>query len=225
MPGLFELKAVSFPGAPEGISLLIKPGTIHQIRAVGEKEANLLLQIIVGEVIPESGAVLFEEVPIHEMNHEQLLRYRRSIALVHSKGGLISNLKLWENITLPLLYHHGAVPEETTEQALQLLETLGYKGNIWALPGHLSPAERVMTAFIRAAIATPSLIVYAGNLDELASLQRTALGQEICKLHGQDNAPAALFITTGNEQQLAHLQPDSIQDLCRNSPTSRGQHD
>lgn len=213
MPGLLQLKDLALAGMTSSLNLVVNPGSMHQIRMHSDQEADLLVQTIFGERAPESGAILFEDQELTELPPDELPRFRRSLALVSAKGGLISNLKLWENITLPLLYHHAAIPAAVEEQAMALLEKLGYTGNIWALPGHLTPMERVMAAFVRAAVSGASLILYAGNLDETAKPQRTALLHQIQELHLRPAAPAALFLTTGNEQHLEKLPLSSLQDL------------
>lgn len=217
MPVLFELRDLTISGVVSHLNLSLQQGQVALCKTSGEQETKQLLQVLFGETRPETGAVLLDELPLHGLDREQLLRVRRTIGTVTAQAGLISNLKVWENITLPLLYHHGTVTDAAAEQALLLLEKLGYKGNIWALPGHLNFTERIMTAFIRAAISSPRLMVYAECLDDLPNLQRDLLLQQIMTLHNQTDAPAALFITTGN-LQLPLLVPDITCDLRYNPP-------
>ncbi len=225
MPGLLQLKDLALAGMTSGLNLRVDPGSMHQIRMHSDQEADLLVQTLFAEQLPESGVILFEDQEVSSLSPDELARFRRSLALVSAKGGLISNLKLWENITLPLLYHHATIPAAVEEQAMALLEKLGYTGNIWALPGHLTPMERVMAAFVRATVSGASLILYAGNLDETAKPQRAALLHQIQELHMRPGAPAALFLTTGNEQHLEKLPLSSLQDLRHPQPATRGQHD
>lgn len=217
MPELLELRDLTIPGVVSHLSLSLQQGQVALCKTSGEQETKQLLQVVIGEARPENGAVLLDELPLHELDREQLLRVRRTISTVTAQAGLISNLKVWENITLPLLYHHGAVPDTAAEQALQLLEKLGYKGNIWALPGHLSYTERIMTAFVRAVVSAPRLMVYAECLDDLPNLQRDLLLQQAMALQNQADAPAALFIITG-DIQLPLLTPDITCDLRYNPP-------
>ncbi len=203
------------------LSLEIARGEIIQVSVGDERRACLLLQMIMGELSPASGTVcLFDQEPA-QSGHDALFKLRSGLAVVSPQVGLIANLKLWENIMLPLLYHQGEVQTTAADLATQLLDRLGYHGNIWALPGHLSAAERSITSFIRAAVITPSLIIYAGCLTELTVVQRTILLQEIATLHSQPAAPAALFISTGDEQPEG-LQFHRQYDLrCRQATTTR----
>lgn len=213
----FELKDLTISGVVNHLNLRLKQGEIALLKTSGEQETKQLLKVIIGESLPESGSVLLDDQALGLLDREHLLRIRKTLATVTAQAGLISNLKVWENITLPLLYHHGAVPEEAAEKALQLLEKLGYKGNIWALPGHLSYSERIMTAFVRAAVSSPRLIVYAECFDDLQNQQRKQLLHHAIELQNQPDAPAALFLITG-DIQLPLLEPDVICNLRHNPP-------
>ena len=217
MSVFLELRDLTISGVVSHLNLSLAQGKIALCRTSGEQETKQLLKVVIGESIPESGSVWIDDQPLYELDHDHLLRIRKTIATVTAQAGLISNLKVWENITLPLLYHHGSVPDEAAEKAIQLLEELGYKGNIWALPGHLSYAERITTAFVRAVISSPRLMVYAECLDDLPGQQREKLLQQTIALQNQTDAPAALFITTG-DILLPLLKPDITCDLRCNPP-------
>ncbi len=217
MPLLLELRDLTVSGVVSHLNLSLEQGQIALFKTAGEQETKQLLKAVIGESIPESGSVLIDEQPLYDLDRDQLFRIRRTVATVTAQAGLISNLKVWENITLPLLYHHGRVSDEASELALQLLEKLGYKGNIWALPGHLSYAERIMTAFVRAVVSSPRLMVYAECVDDLPSQQRELLISQALALQDKPDAPAALFITTG-DPKLSLLEPDIICDLRHNPP-------
>ncbi len=217
MPPLLELKDLTVYGVVEHLNLELESGRFAQICTAGEHDRDLMVKILTGELYPQSGALIFAELNLQELNREQLLRLRREIAVIEARPALISNLKVWENITLPLIYHGGSVSSETTIMATGMLEKLGYKGNIWALPGHLKPAEKIMAAFVRAVVSSPRLIIYA-CLDDLAFNYREAMLNQIFELHNKSDAPAAIFITT-TELQHGLLKPDIICNLKTHPPT------
>ena len=217
MSSLLELRDLTIPGIVNNLNLSLSQGQVALCRTNGEQETKQFLRTVIGESAPASGSVTIDDQSLYQLDRDQLFKIRRTIGTVTAQAGLISNLKVWENITLPLLYHHGAIPEEAAEKALQLLEKLGYKGNIWALPGHLSYIERIMAAFVRAAVSSPRLIVYAECFDDLPNQQRTQLLQQTIELQNQPDAPAALFIITG-DIQLPLLEPDITCDLRYHPP-------
>ncbi len=217
MPPLLELKDLTLNGLVEHLNLELESGMFAQICAAGEHDRDLMVKLITGELHPQSGSLIFGEQSLQELNREQLLKLRCEIAVIEARPVLISNLKVWENITLPLIYHGGSVSAETATMATGMLEKLGYRGNIWALPGHLKPAEKIMTAFVRAVVSSPRLIIYA-CLDELAPNYREAMLNQIFELHNKSDAPVALLITA-TELQQGLLKPDIICNLKNNPPT------
>jgi ribose transport system ATP-binding protein len=99
---IIELKAISkgFPGvqALDGVSLTVNPGEIHAI--VGENGAgkSTLINILAGELEPDSGEILFQGQPVripHPYVSQQL-----GISVVYQELALCPNLTIAENISL-----------------------------------------------------------------------------------------------------------------------------
>ena len=94
-------------------------------------------------------------------------------ALVPASGRLIANLKVWENIVLPLAYR-GAVPtHELESRAEGLFAELGYppeqvRDLAARLPDQLGALERRLAAFVRAMLAEPEVLVLDSVADGLA---------------------------------------------------------
>lgn len=213
MPGQIELhELVVAEEMPAPLTLSLKPGTVAQVKVPEERLACRLVQVIMGECPPADGTVTIAGQDLRLAERHQLMQLRSRLALVSPQAGLIANLKLWENITLPLLYHQGSVSQEAEHRALALLGSLGYTGSVWSLPGHLSAYERTVTCFVRAAVISPLAVIYAGCLAELSAAQRGCLLDSVAALHGEIDAPAALFISVGDEP-LAPLQADHCCDL------------
>lgn len=220
MTALFACNQLKLTPGGSALSLEIAQGEIILISVDDEHHACLLLQTIIGECSPAAGELQLYGHSLAACSREELLRLRSTLAVVSPQVGLIANLKLWENIMLPLLYHQGEV-QAAADQATQLLDRLDYRGNIWALPGHLTPSERIITSFIRAAVASPELVIYAGFLPELTVVQRTVLLQEIITLHSRPAAPAALFISVGDEQPEGLQLHRQYELCCRQSTEAR----
>jgi len=203
------------------LSLDLAPGMQARCIVADDQQLTQLLKICTGMELPENGKILLDGNDITQLSRQQLLALRQQIGIVSASGGLIANLKLWENITLPICYRQGSVSEQTEQQALALLDSFGYRGNLLALPGHLSVFERRMAAFIRAAIAAPRLMLYAGCFDNLTGDQRRLLFDQAQLLHRSTPGLAALYLTTSSKA-LNELQPDTSYDLKSNTqPVAR----
>jgi ribose transport system ATP-binding protein len=99
---LIELKEISkaFPGvqALDGVSLTVYPGEIHAI--IGENGAgkSTLMNILAGELQPDSGEIIFQDRPVripHPYVSQQM-----GISVVYQELALCPNLSVAENISL-----------------------------------------------------------------------------------------------------------------------------
>jgi phospholipid/cholesterol/gamma-HCH transport system ATP-binding protein len=215
MPSILELKKLTVSRIVEDFNLQLEQGMTALFKLSGEQEVRTILQVLTGKLLPDSGSVLLDQTDLAGLDRNKLFKTRHSIGIITAQANLISNLKVWENITLPLLYHYGTIPSETADRAMQLLSELGLKNSLWSLPGHLSRAERIMVTFIRSVIVSPRLLIYAACLDDLPGQQREVFLQRVVQLQQQSNAPAALFMTVA-DLKLPAMQPDFLCDLRQN---------
>ena len=100
-----------------------------------------------------------------------------SIGWVPENGGLISNLKTWENVTLPLWYHGKRRVAETEEKTARWLAALGVEEQAMAAfmaspPGRLSTLERKRAGLLRGLLLAPRALVQR----EIAQLKMDLLG-------------------------------------------------
>lgn len=93
-------------------------------------------------------------------------------AIVPASGGLIANLKVWENLALPAAYHgspHYAELERRAADILAEFDVAGVKFEALCsmLPDHLDRFERRLCAFVRALLTEPRLLLYDSVFDGL----------------------------------------------------------
>jgi len=127
----------------------------------------------------------------------------KQVAVLAPDGGLISNLKGWENVVLPLLYHrhdwHPAEVEQTLQNWLRLLEVPepAWVPLFAAVPGRLSRDERALLAWLRAALMQPDLVLlWRGLLDQMSE----ALQPRVLSWWRQSCAACVLLLDTGAKQ-------------------------
>lgn len=94
-------------------------------------------------------------------------------AIVPVDGGLIGNLKVWENLVLPSAYHRNAKSSELEPHATRLFAEFGITGAAFealctTLPDHLGRFERRLCAFVRALLTEPRIIVYDSLFEGLS---------------------------------------------------------
>lgn len=113
------------------------------------------------------------------------------VVIVPHNGGLISNLRVWENIVLPVQYHGIDVAGRLEENVARLLMQCGLEdetavsGLLLRLPDQLSLYEKRLVGFVRAMLMAPELIIYDSILEGLSrkELARAVRFDKIFRLY------------------------------------------
>ena len=183
------------PLAP--VDLVLAAGETAKIIVESRAVADELFGIVTGELLPAGGRFeLFGQDPAALPEPARLALLARA-GFVPEDGGLISNLKAWENLILPATYHRGDAPAALESRVSALVKRLGIPAAALAsllgkLPDRLTLAERRQVALLRAALMKPSLLV----CDYLhAGLDRAA-GEALLKAAATvaEPAPAILYL-------------------------------
>ncbi len=88
------------------------------------------------------------------------------VVIVPHNGGLISNLRVWENIVLPVQYHGIEFAGNLEDNVTTLLGRCGVEGEdaisglLLKLPDQLSLYEKRLVGFVRAMLMSPELVIY-----------------------------------------------------------------
>lgn len=153
---LLQLSNVACEGIAN-LSFALDKGEIAVVRAASKEDKSTLLELMLGEKIPEEGSIflrgklLVDAVP-------------GCIGWVPANGGLISNLKTWENITLPLWYHGKYMPRQAEETVQRWLGALKLDEGEWSdfmacQPALLETRERKLAGLLRGVVQSPVLLV------------------------------------------------------------------
>jgi ABC-type transporter Mla maintaining outer membrane lipid asymmetry ATPase subunit MlaF len=112
------------------------------------------------------------------------------VVIVPHNGGLISNLRVWENIVLPVQYHGIELAGKLEDNVAQLLEQCGLDEDavselLLKLPDQLSLYEKRLAGFVRAMLMGPELIIYDSLNEGLSrkELARVVKFDKVFRLH------------------------------------------
>ena len=104
-----------------------------------------------------------------------------------ANGGLQSSLNAWENISLPLAYH---APQKLAGALGEVHALLGETGGVdehflAKLPEDMTPYERRLTAYLRALLERPKLLVVEDIADGLGPTKRRRVARfgEVYQAH------------------------------------------
>ena len=144
-------------------TLAVKPGEFMLLVGPGRSGKGLLLKLCVGLVMPEQGTVRVLDQDLAALDDEGLAELRRRIGVVLQQPGLRSNMTLYTNVCLPLVYHQGIDEEELRPRVMPILEALGLTALEKRFPAQLTAGEARCAALARALVMDQELLL----LDEV----------------------------------------------------------
>ncbi len=200
MAALLQFSAVNC-GKISQLSFALEAGAVRVLRLPGREEKALAIDLAAGEQRPEAGSVLLDGAALDAA-------VPGSIGWVPESGGLISNLKTWENVTLPLWYHHGRRVAETEQKLHALLAALGVTAEamaeFMASPvARLSTLERKRVGLLRGLLLAPRLLVVDGALfNGLAQEVKGRWAAAVAALASGEAAGSVLVVATDSDAPL-----------------------
>jgi ABC-type polar amino acid transport system ATPase subunit len=194
MTALYRFLDVRYEGAERAYTFTLHSGESRLLQLADKTEKAAIIDWAIGESICAQGRIEImqgerrfiqagapgkreerrnrnEPIPLiwRSLQESRLGR----VGWVAANGGLISNLKIWENVTLPLWYHTKRDVAET-EQSVEFwliklgLESSAFADFMAALPYSVEPWQRKLAGLLRALVQMPRvLIVDAGVFEDV----------------------------------------------------------
>lgn len=181
------------------ISFTIFGGEMVILLTPKDEVSASIARHLIGLEKPESGKVFLFDADTTTISDAELQKLRRRIGVAFGSGGLVSNLKAWENLTLPLYYHQLFNKDQIEELGLAVLARLGYTGGLTALPGHLTVSQKKQIGVARAMLMGPEVILYESPLLGLNQEEKKKFFRIAKEFHCEKPERTSLFITSNPE--------------------------
>lgn len=214
MSAFVELEEVTFAGETgrlifdrAGFNLF--PGEKVLVAGPVASGKSVLVKLIAGLLKPAGGVVRLFGKDISRLDSSALNKLRSRVGFVFQPAVLVSNLKVIENVALPLLYHSDFTYEASLERAKKLLDMAGFHGDLWGLPDPLPLHERKTIAVARALSLEPDLLVCESLGAGLTEAGKEHLASVIVRFQGAD-AERALLFTSATEADSALFSPGRV---------------
>jgi len=201
-------------GPFEDASFEISEGTSCKIVVSSDTSKRAFLNILLGLARPEKGKVFLFGQDIWAIKESALYRLFKRIGVVYEEEGLISNLKVWSNIALPVWYHQGKGPKDIENKVQEIFIKLGFDSSI--LPGYMARATGGLTqdetriiTLVRAMLMDSELMIYDSLITELdpETARRVLLLTQ--EFHTQRQGRTSIYIAD-KEQALQGIQADIV---------------
>jgi putative ABC transport system ATP-binding protein len=168
--------------ALDDISFTVRKGDFLAVLGHSGSGKSTLLNTIGGLVHPDSGEVFYENKNLYRLNNKELNSYRRQrIGFIFQQFHLMPYLTVLDNIRLAC---HDKSGQDRIDDFLAECSLKEQKNKY---PSELSVGEKQRTAFIRAIISSPEILLAdepTGNLDPENSLVLLNLIREFNKNGG-----------------------------------------
>lgn len=186
---------------------------------------STLLHTIGGLIRPDSGKVLFRGKDVYAMNNQEANQFRRnSVGFVFQQFHLLPYLTVYENIQM--------ADGKTADKKLiaDYLEKCSLSPLQNKYPSELSVGEKQRTAFIRAIISKPEILLAdepTGNLDPENSKNLMSLVDEFHKIggtvllvsHQSETAKYAnrtIALRSGKQEEIHQINDNSSPQTSKN---------
>jgi putative ABC transport system ATP-binding protein len=168
--------------ALSGINLAIAPGEFISIMGPSGCGKSTLLNLMGLLDVPSRGQIALDGETVASYDDRHLARLRnRSIGFIFQSFHLVPDLRVIDNVQIPLLYRKmsGAARREAARAAL---ERVGLGGRLHHFPSQLSGGQQQRVAVARAIVGTPRLLLAdepTGNLDSQMGDEIMAILKEL----------------------------------------------
>jgi phospholipid/cholesterol/gamma-HCH transport system ATP-binding protein len=144
----------------KGIDLDIPRAKVIAILGASGSGKTTLLQLIGGALRPEAGRVTVCGRVVNELAAPELYALRRRMGMMFQRGGLFSDLSVFENIAFPIREHTDLPEPIIRDLVVMKLHAVGLRGAQRLMPAELSGGMARRVALARAIALDPELIIY-----------------------------------------------------------------
>lgn len=143
--------------ALDNINFEVEQGEFVSIIGPSGSGKSTLMNILGLLDVPDSGKYILEDIEVNNASENKLANLRNNkIGFIFQNFNLLTKLKAFENIQVPLIYK-GYTNDESKKIAYTLLEKVGLKGREEHLPTQLSGGQQQRVAIARALSCNPDI--------------------------------------------------------------------
>ncbi|MEK6577627.1 MAG: cell division ATP-binding protein FtsE [Bdellovibrionota bacterium] len=183
--------------ALEGVSFSVKEGEFVFVVGPSGAGKTTLLRLILGEIWPTSGQIIFESKNVANLKNSEIPEHRQRIGVVFQDFKLLTDRTVRENIEVALAVK-GVDQAKWKSMVDAVLKSVGLSERSELFPAQLSGGEVQRVSLARALAVNPKLIFAdepTGNLD-------WETGEEIMKLFEKVNKEGMTIIVSSHNQDI-----------------------
>jgi phospholipid/cholesterol/gamma-HCH transport system ATP-binding protein len=147
----------------KGVSVDIPRGSILVILGGSGMGKSVLMKHMIGLLMPDSGAVVVDNVDITKLKPLELKAVRGKFGMVFQNGALFDSMTNWDNVAFPLREHRKELKGDALDKRIrELFDLFSLNPDIVGprFPSEISGGQRKRVAFARSVALEPSIVLY-----------------------------------------------------------------
>ena len=180
----------------ENVNMQVDKGAICCIKTGVLDGSTSLLKCIAGIQQTVSGSCRLKGIPLYDYSKVQLLEL---VCFCYEEGGLVSLFSVYENIVLPLVYHHNVQPTALEQRVGEIAEALFISDCLHKRVHQLNDVQTRLVNLARALVLGAELVL----IDELQEGMSAQMRQAVLAYllaHSRENKLTLIMTTTGGDE-------------------------
>lgn len=149
------------------VSFEVKSGEFVFLTGPSGAGKTTILKMILREIIPDSGEVLFDNINLSQLSNKDVPQLRQQMGIVFQDFKVLTERTVAENVEVALAVSE-VNPENWEARVKHVLKLVGLSNRSKLFPSQLSGGELQRVSLARALVINPKLILAdepTGNLD------------------------------------------------------------
>ena len=159
-----EVNNLSFARSGRAIfhdfNLRVERGKVTAIMGPSGTGKTTLLKLIGGQLRPDAGEVLVDQLNVHQISRKWLFHLRARMGMLFQSGALFTDMSVFENVAFPLQVHTDLDAELIQDLVRMKLNAVGLRGAEKLMPSELSGGMARRAALARAIALDPDILMY-----------------------------------------------------------------
>ena len=171
---------------------------------------STLLRLCVGLIKPDRGTVKINGLDLNKIPSFKLKALRLKTGFLFQRAALINNLRVCDNVSLPLRYHGGLKEDKIYKTVKEKLNWVGMAKYEDLFPAELSEGLKKRAGLARALAMNPSIIFYDEPTSGLDPANAKAIVELIKRLK-EELTVTSVVVT--HDERSASLLADRIETI------------
>jgi len=213
------LQNISFQDIIKDVSINLKTGQTYCLIGYNGSGKSLILKIAAGIQEPSSGAVLFQDTSIYDVSRSQRLKINSRIGFVFQNAALVSNMNVYDNLSVGLKYHTKLKEKEIEDKVDFFLNKINLYLKKYLMPSDLSLGEKKLVGFARALIDNPDVLI----MDEPTALIDKKTSHFIIEIIEEFEDQEKAVLMTSSDTDLIFNVSDTVGVLMESRIKEEGE--